>query len=298
MLTLYRSNRAELLAQLLATQLQLEPPGLFEPVQVIVNTWPTSRWLGEQIALGNGAGIAANLRFPFPSSRLRQLVQELLHQLGEPETPSPAAGPDPWRAQNLVWPVLELLPALLEQPDAAPLRHWLQQRRQPPQQLDLPLWQLARAIADALDDYPGHTIVWLDGDAELVNDPVLFRHPPADFACHFRTIAGGRKPAPNTIVLRNNDAVRQLLALWIAQCDEARRDPDNIRGLPTHRRDGLVDDAALLQRVLTPPPPFVSIGELPLEYSSIFDNVLVERPVVLQHQASRRLRHGAGSDHR
>ena len=69
MLTLYRSNRAELLAQLLATQLQLEPPGLFEPVQVIVNTWPTSRWLGEQIALGNGAGIAANLRFPFPSSR-------------------------------------------------------------------------------------------------------------------------------------------------------------------------------------------------------------------------------------
>ena len=177
MLTLYRSNRAELLAQLLATQLQLEPPGLFEPVQVIVNTWPTSRWLGEQIALGNGAGIAANLRFPFPSSRLRQLVQELLHQLGEPQTPSPAAGPDPWRAQNLVWPVLELLPALLEQPDAAPLRHWLQQRRQPPHQLDLPLWQLARAIADALDDYglyrPALVEAWLQGhDLDASGQPL------------------------------------------------------------------------------------------------------------------------------
>jgi hypothetical protein len=160
------------------------------------------------------------------------------------------------------------------------------------------LFHKPAVIAEALDDYPGHTIVWLDGDAELVDDPVLFRYPTADFACHFRTIATGRKPAPNTIVLRNNDAVRQLLALWIAECDEARRDPDNLRALPTHRRDGLVDDAALLQRVLSPPPPFVSIGELPLAYSSIFDNVAVERPVVLQHQASRRLRYGAGEDHR
>ncbi|MEY4431216.1 MAG: hypothetical protein RLZZ533_1152, partial [Cyanobacteriota bacterium] len=166
MLTLYRSNRAELLAQLLATQLQLEPPGPFEPVQVIVNTWPTSRWLGEQIALGNGAGIAANLRFPFPSARLRQLVGELLRE-AEPDTSAPdaAGASDPWRAQNLVWPVLELLPELLEQAEADPLRQWLQRRRQPPQQLDLPLWQLARAIADALDDYglyrPALVEAWL-----------------------------------------------------------------------------------------------------------------------------------------
>ncbi|MFM8976000.1 MAG: exodeoxyribonuclease V subunit gamma, partial [Vulcanococcus sp.] len=176
MLTLYRSNRAELLAQLLATQLRLEPPGPFEPVQVIDNTWPTIRWLGEQIALGNGAGIAANLRFPFPSARLRQLVGELLSE-AEPEQPPPAAGADPWRAQNLVWPVLELLPELLEQPEAAPLQQWLQRRRQPPQHLDLPLWQLARAIADALDDYglyrPALVEAWLQGrDLDAAGAPL------------------------------------------------------------------------------------------------------------------------------
>ena len=116
MLTLYRSNRAELLAQVLATRLRLAPPGPLEQIQVVVNTWPTSRWLGEQIALGNGAGIAANLRFPFPSARLRQLVGELLRE-AEPnaDAPDAAGGRDPWRAQNLVWPVLELLPELLEQ---------------------------------------------------------------------------------------------------------------------------------------------------------------------------------------
>ncbi|MBU6354679.1 MAG: exodeoxyribonuclease V subunit gamma, partial [Cyanobacteria bacterium REEB498] len=177
MLTLYRSNRAELLAQLLATQLRLQPPGPFEPVQVIVNTWPTSRWLGEQIALGNGAGIAANLRFPFPSARLRQLVGELLSQAEPEQAPPATTGADPWRAQNLVWPVLELLPELLEQPEAAPLQQWLQRRRQPTQQLDLPLWQLARAIADALDDYglyrPALVEAWLRGrDLDAAGQPL------------------------------------------------------------------------------------------------------------------------------
>ena len=165
MLTLYRSNRAELLAQLLATQLQIEPPGPLEQIQVVVNTWPTSRWLGEQIATGNGAGIAANLRFPFPTSLLRQLVDQWLG-----EQP-PAPGPDPWRAQNLVWPLLEELPALLNQPEAAPLQRWLQQRQGHSQlrQLDRPLWQLSRAIADAIDDYglyrPAMLEAWLQGQA-------------------------------------------------------------------------------------------------------------------------------------
>jgi hypothetical protein len=160
------------------------------------------------------------------------------------------------------------------------------------------LFHKPAVIAEALEEYPGQTIVWLDTDAQLVDDPVLFREPPADFSLHFRTTPTGRKPAPNTIVVRNNAASRQVLALWIAACDEARLDPDNRRALPTHRRDGLVDDAALLQLVLDSAPDFVAIGELPLEYSSIFDNIQVERPVVLQHQASRRLRHNPGTDHR
>ena len=166
MLTLFRSNRAELLAQVLATELQLEPPPPLEQVQVIVNTWPTSRWLGEQIALGNGAGIAANLRFPFPSTLLRQLVDQLAQ---DPDHNRRESGADPWRAQNLVWPLLELLPALLQEPEAAPLLHWLERRQTniALQHLDPALWQLGRAIADAFDDYglyrPAMVTAWLAG---------------------------------------------------------------------------------------------------------------------------------------
>jgi len=164
LLTVYRSNRAELLAQVLAAKLQLEPPDPFQQAQVIVNTWPTSRWLGEQIAIGLEAGIAANLRFPFPGSQLRQLVEALLGA-------DASGGADPWRASQLVWPLLQRLPALLQRPEAELLRRWLEQRGhgQGPLRLDRPLWQLGRAIADAFDDYtlyrPAMLAAWLKGDA-------------------------------------------------------------------------------------------------------------------------------------
>ncbi|MCP9849005.1 exodeoxyribonuclease V subunit gamma [Cyanobium sp. Morenito 9A2] len=168
MLIVYRSNRAELLAQLLAAQFQLSPPGPFEQALVVVNTWPTSRWLAEQLALHLGTapqqgdgdevyadGIAAHLRFPFPGSRLRQLVDELLGENAAP-TASPSAN-DPWRATELVWPVLELLEELVREPEAALLRRWLERRQgeraEGGRSLGLPLWRLGRAIADAFDDY-------------------------------------------------------------------------------------------------------------------------------------------------
>lgn len=173
MLTLYRSNRIELLADLLAAQLRVQPPGPFELVEVVVNTWPTSRWLGEQLALGLGDpaspfadGVAAQLRFPFPGQHLRELVDRLLD---DAPAGGGAAGRDPWRASELVWPLLELLPALLPRPEAAPLRRWLEQRpgRQAGAGLDRALWQLGRAIADAFDDYalyrPAMLAAWLDG---------------------------------------------------------------------------------------------------------------------------------------
>lgn len=148
MLTLYRSNRAEVLVQLLAAQLRQPPPGPWEPVQVVVNTWPTSRWLGEALALHLG-GISAHLRFPFPGSHLRRVVNLLL---ADGEGTEQEAEADPWRAIHLVWSMLEELPWIASEPEGDLLRLWL--LRQPSQgRVDLPNWQLARAMADAFDDY-------------------------------------------------------------------------------------------------------------------------------------------------
>ncbi len=158
MLTVFRGNRAEHLAELLAAQLRLNPPDPFASVQVVVNTWPTSRWLGEQLAVHLG-GIAANIRYPFPGSQLRQIVNAVLGDAPGDQ--------DPWRASQLVWPVLELLPELLLQPEADALRHWWRRRQSSGRQLDLAQWQLGRSIADALDDAalyrPDLLAAWWEG---------------------------------------------------------------------------------------------------------------------------------------
>ena len=154
MLTIYRGNRAEQLAQLLATQLRLTPPPPLETVRVVVNTWPTSRWLGEQLATHLG-GVVANVRFPFPASTLRLLVDLVLEEAAESQAVPGAfadRGQDPWRADQLVWAVLEQWPALASDAVAAPLQRWLGERDLG-QRLDLASWQLARSIADAFDDY-------------------------------------------------------------------------------------------------------------------------------------------------
>ena len=163
MLTIYRSNRTEFLAKLLAQTLTLDPPGPFEELEIVVNTWPTSRWLGEQLAKANG--ISANVRFPFPGSRFRQLVRSILDL--DPNTE------DPWRAERLVWSVLKVLPQLLEHSTAESLKLWWEQHASDAGRLNRDHWQLARSLADALDDYalyrPQELNQWIEGhgDADL-----------------------------------------------------------------------------------------------------------------------------------
>ncbi len=143
MLTIYRSNRAEWLASVLSEQLRLNPPELFETIEIVVNTWPTSRWLGEQLAVVNG--INALIRFPFPGAYLRRLVQEVLELETEVE--------DPWQSSQLVWTLLDLLPELLTRYEADPIKEWLSKQELIEGQLNRDKWQLVESIADVFDDY-------------------------------------------------------------------------------------------------------------------------------------------------
>ncbi len=114
MLTVYRSNRAEWLAKLLAEQLRITPPSIGEKVEIIVSTWPTSRWLAEQIALVNG--ISSQISYPFPGSYLKNLVRGISSNQSIEE--------DPWKASNLVWPVLDLLPEIISDKNSGPIKEW------------------------------------------------------------------------------------------------------------------------------------------------------------------------------
>ena len=104
MLTIYRSNKAEWLAEILGQELRLNPPEITEEVNIIVSTWPSSRWLSEKLSIINN--INALVKYPFPGTYLKRLVKRIIGI--DPDEK------DPWEKNQLVWNILELLPELIE----------------------------------------------------------------------------------------------------------------------------------------------------------------------------------------
>ena len=142
MLTLYRSNRAEFLAQLLAQQLLEQQPGPLETVEVLVNTWPTSRWLGNSSLQPTESAHWCDFHSRKSSAAACA---------PGPRSSGGTGGPLACQSPGLVG--ARHLPAALERPEAASLQRWLQQRGDKSSVLSRDRWQLARTIADAYDDY-------------------------------------------------------------------------------------------------------------------------------------------------
>jgi exodeoxyribonuclease V gamma subunit len=161
-LTVHRSAATEPLVDRLADRLLGQPPDdPFTPVEVAVQSRGMERWLSHQLAqrLGRpGAGISANIAFPFPGKVVTTAAAAALgHRLEE----------DPWSPERLVWPLLEVLPALLAQQEARRVAHYLGALDGGPGAVDRRTWALAREIADLLDRYalyrPGMVRAWSDG---------------------------------------------------------------------------------------------------------------------------------------
>ena len=143
MLTIYRSNKAEWLAEILGQELRLNPPEITEEVNIIVSSWPSSRWLSEKISIINN--INALIKYPFPGKYLKTLVKRIIG-IDPNEI-------DPWEKNHLVWNILELLPELMKEEEAQVIRSWLKISDKENTQINLNLWDLANNIAETFDDY-------------------------------------------------------------------------------------------------------------------------------------------------
>ena len=143
MLTIYRSNKAEWLAEILGQELRLNPPEITEEVNIIVSTWPSSRWLSEKLSIINN--INALVKYPFPGTYLKRLVKRIIGI--DPDEK------DPWEKNQLVWNILELLPELMKEEEAQVIRSWLEISDKKDTQINLNLWDLANNIAETFDDY-------------------------------------------------------------------------------------------------------------------------------------------------
>ncbi len=140
-LTVFSSNRVELLQEKLTRDLAANPPAdPFAAEIIVVPTYAMGRWLNLRMA--QQRGIAANIEYPQPVAWIWQLASQLLADLPEK---------DPCTADALAWHCFDLLPELLAEPDFETLQTYLSndasgQRR----------WQLAQRIAQSFDRYQNY----------------------------------------------------------------------------------------------------------------------------------------------
>jgi len=153
-LNIFRSERAEDLAEALAEQLRADARDPFEPVPVVVGSRGMERWLRHQLA--THLGIAANIAFPFPRQALDGLAAALLAGTAGRDRPfwQPAAdgAMDRWQTDPLTFTVLAALRGRLELPEFAVVRKYLQlDQSDNPATIAFRELAFAREVADVLD---------------------------------------------------------------------------------------------------------------------------------------------------
>lgn len=146
MLRVYHSNRLDVLEELMEYLIEQQPqPDPFDPEVVLVQSTGMAQWL--QMSLAKKFGIAANLEFPLPASFIWDMFVRVLKDI-----PQESA----FSKQSMSWKLMTLLPRMLERPEFAMLRHYLEDDADKRKR-----FQLAARIADLYDQYLVYRPTWL-----------------------------------------------------------------------------------------------------------------------------------------
>lgn len=179
MLRIYHGNRLDTLRDVLVEMIHQHPlQDPFAQETILVQSPGMAQWL--QLELAERTGIAASLTFPLPASFLWQVFVNAL-----PDIPERSAYAKP----VLTWQLMRRLPTVLDTPEFAILRGYLQQDDNPGR-----LYHLAARIADLYDQYlvyrPEWIADWEQGgnlcadEAEFAWQPRLWRTLVEDMQAH------------------------------------------------------------------------------------------------------------------
>ena len=166
MLHVHRAERADLLVDALAAVVAEPFDDPLAPETVAVPTRGVERWLTQRLSATLGAspdrgdGVCANIDFPFPG---RLVGRAMAGAVGVDREA------DPWLPERLVWPILDVVGARMEQVELAALAaHLGGDGKDPDQGRTARRFATLRRIADLFDRYgvhrPAMVAAWADGE--------------------------------------------------------------------------------------------------------------------------------------
>ena len=141
MLNLIKSNKIELLTEVLAEELLINPPSVTENIDISVSDYLLGNWMKDQITIKNR--ISSLYEFKSINSYTENLIKKFY----------PENILDSWNSESLIWVVLNSLGEVYQYKESWPLHYWLQKYDQKINILDKDLYILSNKIARIFSDY-------------------------------------------------------------------------------------------------------------------------------------------------
>ena len=113
MLNLYKSNKIEVISELLEEELKICPPPINEKLEIVVPNYFLGNWLREQITIKNK--ISALYELKTISTYTESLLTNFF----------PAIDMSAWNFETIKWGIIDSLEELNSFKESFPLRNWI-----------------------------------------------------------------------------------------------------------------------------------------------------------------------------
>ncbi len=141
MLNLYKSNKIEVISELLAEELKISPPPINKNLEIAVPNYFLGKWLSEQITIRNK--ISALYELKTISSYTESLLTNCF----------PGIDMGLWNFESIKWGIIDSLEELNSFKESYPLRNWINKYLDNKKTIDGDLYNLTKKITKNFIDY-------------------------------------------------------------------------------------------------------------------------------------------------
>ena len=141
MLNIYKSNKIEVITELLAKELIISPPFLTEKLDVAVPNYFLGKWLWDQITISNQ--ISALYEFKTISSYTEALLTKIF----------PAIDMGVWNFDSIKWGIIDSFEELNSYKESLPLSNWINKYLNNKKIIDGDIHNLTKKIANNFIEY-------------------------------------------------------------------------------------------------------------------------------------------------